>query len=102
LLTFKKDGFADRATMLLPSSRGYDQRLLKRGVDYLTVRVNSFREQTVAVQLRPEVLPQRPPAVPFAEMTYNVRQADALLASGTVSRSDHSYRVVKIVKFYSR
>jgi hypothetical protein len=88
--------------MLLPSSRDYDQRLLKWGVDYLTGAANSFLEDTVAVQLRPEVLPQRPPADPFADMTYNVLQADALRASGTVSRSDHSYMVAKIVEFYSR
>lgn len=101
-ILLEKEGFTPGSALLLPTSSKYEERLLRWGVDYLTGASNELTPGTVELQLRPAILPARLPADPFAEMTYNVMQADALLETGMVSRDDHRYMVAKIVEFYSR
>mgnify|MGYP003635618112 CR=1 FL=1 len=101
-ISFEKEGFNPGRALLLPSSNSYDQRFLRWGVDYLTGASNELSPTDVSVQLRPSVLPVQRPTDPYAEMVYNVLQADALLETGMVNRRDHSYMVAKIVEFYAQ
>lgn len=98
----KKSGFTNGYAVLLPSSRTYDQRLLKWGVDYATGASNDLIPGDLTVSLRPAVVPTSQPLDAFAEMTANVSRADAMLAAGELSPADHRYVVTQIVDFYSR
>ena len=98
----KKPGFAPGYAVLLPSSTQYDKRLLKWGVDYATGASNDLRPGDITVKLRPAMMPAAQPADAYGEMTANITQADAMLASGELSPAEHRYVVTQIVDFYSR
>ena len=53
-------------------------------------------------ELTPDFLPSTPGHKPFEGVTYAILQADSLLASGMVSKKEHTYMVETIVKFFSQ
>lgn len=101
-LEIRKEGFQPAPAVLLPSSSGYDQRLLRRGVDYASGAANSLLPGDLVLQLRPAVLPQSRPVDALAQMAHNVAQADELLAMGRITAQDHRYAVAQIIECYSR
>lgn len=100
-IELKKSGFANGYAVLLPSSRTYDKRLLKWGVDYATGASNDLVPGDLTVSLHPSVVPTSKPLDPFSEMTANLTQADAMLAAGELTPGDHRYVVAQIVEFFA-
>ncbi len=55
----------------------------------------------VDAELTPDFLPKTPGTKPFEGMTYAILQADSLLASGKISKNEHTYMLSTISKFYA-
>lgn len=96
----RKPGFENAALLVLPVENEYSKRFLRWGIDYDLGAMTDLTPSESVVQMRP-ALGESPEGDRYAEMTYRVLQADALLAANEISKRDHSYLVQEIVKFYS-
>ncbi len=97
----EKNGFESASAILLPSSTNYDQRYLRWGLDYDLGRATDLVPEALVLELKPalgEVTQQDR----FAEMSAQIIRADALLASGELTKADHKYLVEKIVEAFHR
>lgn len=97
----EKNGFAPEAAVLLPSSSNYDMRFLRWGLDYDLGRATDLVPEELALELKP-ALGEIADSDRFAEMSAQIVRADAMLASGELTASDHKYLVGKIVETYHR
>lgn len=98
----EKNGFSPEAAVLLPSSTNYDQRFLRWGLDYDLGRATDLVPEELALNLRPALGEVAAGGDRFAEMSAQIVRADAMLASGELTNSDHKYLVEKIVETYHR
>ncbi|MCU0791319.1 MAG: PEGA domain-containing protein [Opitutaceae bacterium] len=98
---FEKPGFAPRAALLLPSSAEYDSRYIRWGLDYDLGAATDLIPAELSVELQPQ-LDNISMADRFEEMSAQIVRADALLASGELSASDHKYLVDQIIATYHR
>ncbi len=98
-LDFNKSGFAGESALLLPSSANYDERFLRWGIDYDLGAATDLIPGELFVEMKPAmgeiVLADR-----FAEMSAQIVRADALLASGEITSSDHKYLIDQIIATY--
>lgn len=98
-IDFEKNGFVSESAILLPSSTAYDQRFLRWGVDYDMGAATELIPTELDVEMKP-ALGEVTEADRFAEMSAQITRADAMLASGELTPSDHKYLVGKIVATY--
>ncbi|TAG28364.1 MAG: PEGA domain-containing protein, partial [Verrucomicrobia bacterium] len=96
---FEKNGFAPQSALLLPSSTEYEARFLRWGIDYDLGAVNDLVPAELFIELKP-ALGGIAMADRFSEMSAQVLRADALLASGELTRDDHAYLIQQIVATY--
>lgn len=96
----RKPGFENAVLLVLPVENEYSKRFLRWGIDYDLGAMTDLTPGDSVVQMRPS-LPPGTETDRYAEMTYRVLQADALLAANEISKRDHSYLVQEIVKFYT-
>ncbi len=96
----RKAGFESAPVVVLPVANEYEQRFLRWGIDYHLGAMTDLTPGEMAITLKP-ALPTGSDGDRFQEMTYRVLQADALLASKEISKTDHKYLVAEIVRFYA-
>ena len=97
----EKNGFESASALLLPSATHYNQRQLRWGVDYDLGRTTDLVPGALEFELKP-ALGEASQADRFAEMSAQIVRADALLASGELTKADHKYLVEKIVEAFHR
>jgi hypothetical protein len=95
-----KPGFASQTAVVLPSTEKYDQRFLKWGLDYQLGAAKELVPGDLIMMLKPD-LGETVNADRYVELTAQINQADALLASGQISASDHKLIVEQITKAYA-
>ena len=100
-IDLEKNGFEPASAVLLPSATDYNRRYLRWGVDYDLGRTTDLVPGAISIELTP-ALGQATQADRFAEMSAQIVRADALLASGELTRADHKYLVGKIIESFQR
>ena len=99
-IELRKPGFETAPVVVLPVANEYEKRFFRWGLDYELGAMTDLTPGDMAIVLKP-ALPANSDGDRFEEMTYRVLQADALLASREISKTDHKYLVAEIVKFYA-
>jgi hypothetical protein len=84
-----------------PSSTNYDHRFVRWGIDYDLGYATDLVPEELDLPLKP-ALAVVSESDRFAEMTAQIVRADAMLASGELTQTDHKYLVEKIVATYHR
>ncbi len=96
-----KDGFATASSVVLPSTRAYDARNLRWGVDYQTGAAAELIPAEMSVTLEP-VFGAVTGADAYSELSAQVTRADSLLAAGQLSSAEHKVLMQRIIAAYSR
>lgn len=100
-IDLEKNGFEPASAVLLPSATNYNRRYLRWGVDYDLGCTTDLVPGALSLELSP-ALGEATQADRFAEMSALIVRADALLASGELTKADHKYLVGKIVEAFQR
>lgn len=100
-IELRKTGFENTAAVVLPVANEYEKRFLRWGIDYDLGAMTDLTPGELVLDLKPALPPVAEAKDRYQEMSYRLLQADALLASNEISRSDHKYLIAEIVKFYT-
>jgi len=98
-IDFEKPGFGPQSALLMPSSEIYDRRFLRWGIDYNLGAASDLLPGELVVNLKPQ-LGDVTLADRFEEMAAQINRADAMLATGELSFSDHKHLVQQIASSY--
>jgi PEGA domain len=94
-----KDGFVTETAIVLPSTKDYDARHLRWGVDYDFGYAPDLIPTEMSVEMKPAlgdvVSDDR-----YVELSAQIVRADAMLASGQLTAADHKYLIEKILAIY--
>lgn len=96
-----REGFATTSAVVLPSTRAYDARNLRWGVDYQTGAAAELIPAELSVKLEP-LLGVTTGADAYSELSAQVTRADSLLASGQLSAAEHKALMQRILSAFSR